>query len=320
MDYKPFLPKQIDTNKITYQPPKKNQSGGKSILVSYGGERLVLQLPVMYMPYGISDSANIPSKPGEKKTEPKPPRYVVDLSFRGKEENKALENFFKKLQDIDAKIKKDAFANRVSWLGSRYQDMEPLVNELYSSNLRFDMNKETGEILNRYPPTFRTKIPYNNETDQFNFDCFDFDGHELDFKSIKDKLKGAKCRVLIQMVGIWIAGGRYGCTWKVINGGFQLKQTARYVPVEDSDEEDVPVKKIVEEEDEDLEDDLAAATEHLTVTKPAPVSSTVIAESEEEEEEEEEQVEEEEEEEEREPTPPPPPPKKKVVAKKTLKV
>lgn len=307
MNSKPILPKHVDTSKISYQPPKKNQNGGKSILVSYGGERLVLQLPVMYMPYGVTDAANIPSKPGEKKAEPKPPRYVLDLSFRGKEENKAIDNFFNKLQEIDAKIKKDAFANRVSWLGSRYQDMEPLVNELYSSNLRFDVNKETGEVLNRYPPTFRAKIPYNNETDVFNFDTFDFDGNEVDFKNIKDKLKGAKSRVLIQLVGLWIAGGKYGCTWKIINGSFQQKQMARYVPVEDSDEEDVPVKKETVEEDEDLEDDIVAATEQMT---------TVVPNSDEEEEEEEE--EEVEEEEEREPTPPPPP--KKKVVKKTLKV
>ena len=90
MNSKPILPKHVDTSKISYQPPKKNQNGGKSILVSYGGERLVLQLPVMYMPYGVTDAANIPSKPGEKKAEPKPPRYVLDLSFRGKEENKAI--------------------------------------------------------------------------------------------------------------------------------------------------------------------------------------------------------------------------------------
>jgi len=138
MDSKPMLPKNVDVSKLSFLPPKKNAVGGKSILVNYAGDRLVLQLPVLHIPYGVSDAANVVMDKGSKKSDPKPPRYVLDVSFRGKEENKAINNFFEKIQEVEGKIKKEAFANRVSWLGDNYDDMEPLVNKLFSSNVRFE--------------------------------------------------------------------------------------------------------------------------------------------------------------------------------------
>jgi len=324
MDYTPFLPKHIDVSKITYQPPKKNTNGGKSVRLNYGGERLVLQLPVMHMPYGITDAANLTFDKNAKKQQQQPPRYVVDVSFRGKEESKPLNNFFDKLQEIEAKIKKDVFANRVTWLNDRYEDMEALVAKLFSSNLRFDKDKETGKILNRYPPTFRAKLPYRDETETFSFDSYDMDGNELDFMEIKDTLKGAKTRLTVELVGLWFAGGKYGCTWKVINGYFQKSRIARYKMVEDSDEEGDVIKKATthdEDDDDDLNDDVVAAVQNLKVTPASKAPVTVVSESEEEDDDEEVE-EEEEEEEEREPTPPPPPPPKKktTTTKKTMKV
>jgi len=328
MDYSPLLSKKVDVSKLSYLPPKKNTNGGKSVLVSYAGEPLVIQLPVMYIPYGLTDAANIVIDKNAKKTDKLPSRYVIDLSFRGKEEDKPLNNAFEKLQEIETRIKKDAFANRVSWMNDRFDDMEPLVNKMFSSNMRFDKDKETGKILNRYPPTFRVKLPYKNETDTFEFDSYDMDQNELAFKDIKDNLKGAKTRMIIQLAGLWFAGGKYGCTWKLLSGSFQQKMKKHVVYVVDSDEEDAPpakkgASKHLIEDDEDLEDDVAAATASVT----QKLANTVISESEEEEEEdepepEEEDEEEDDEEEEREPTPPPPPPPKKKVAavKKTLKV
>lgn len=208
MDYKPTLPKNVDVSKLSFLPPKKNALGGKSVLVSYAGERLVLQLPVLHIPYGVTDAANVTFDSNAKKTDPKPSRYVLDVSFRGKEENKAIQNFFDKVQEIESKIKKEVFNNRVSWLNDRYDDMEALVNKLFSSNLRFDKDKATGKLLNRYPPTFRVKLPYVNETELFTFDSYDMEGNELNFNEIKDHLKGAKTRLLVQMAGLWFAGGK----------------------------------------------------------------------------------------------------------------
>jgi hypothetical protein len=275
MNSQPVLPKNVDVSKLNFLPPKKTPQGGKSILVNYSGERLVMQLPVLHIPYGVSDAANM-----MEKNPTKPPRYVLDVSFRGKENNKAINKFYEKILEIETKIKKEAYENRISWLGDNYDDMEPLVNKLFSSNVRYDKDKETGKLLNRYPPTFRLKLPYVNETEKFTFDSYDMDGNEIDFKELigKSSLKGAKSLLLIQLVGMWFAGGKYGCTWKVVSGHFQKNQVLKYVRIQDSDDEQDTNIASVNEDDDDLDDDVVANN-----------PSTYVSDSEEEEEEEEEE-------------------------------
>ena len=311
MDFAPILAKNLDVSKLKYGPLKKTATGAKSVYMNYNGDKIAIQLPVMHIPYGLSNTAEL------NKDTSLPPSYTLNVSFKGKEENKALAKLMEKIQEIEEKIKKDVFTNRVAWLNDSYDDMEVVVSKLFSSNLQFDKDKETKKVLNRYPPTFRVKLPSTSERlddgtmeTTFRFDCMDMNNEELDFKSIKDKLKSGKAQLIVQLMGLWFAGGKYGCTWKVISGRFQVQQSVKYNYVEDSDD-DTPVvaSKTVMEEDEDEEDlDIPVAA---VTTKPA----TVIPESDEEEEEEE--VEEEEEEEEELPPPPPPPPKK-VVKKATV--
>lgn len=316
MDFAPILAKNLEVSKLKYGPLKKTATGAKSIYMNYDGERIAIQFPLMHMPYGISNTAEL------NKDANLPPNYTLNISFKGKEENKALSKLFEKIQEIEDKIKKDVFANRVAWLNDRYDDMEQVVSRLFSSNLQFDKDKETKKVLNRYPPTFRVKVPSSTERDEqsgtmvttFKFDCMDMNNNDIDFASIKDKLKSGKAQLIVQLMGLWFAGGKYGCTWKVMSGRFQVQQGVKYNYVDDSDDEGAVVTKsgAVEEDDEDEDDhDIP-----VVVTKPAPAppSKTVIPESDEEEEEEE-VVEEEEEEEEEELPPPPPPPPKKVVKK-----
>jgi len=138
MDYTPILAKNLDVSKIRYGPLKKS-AVSKSVYVNYGGEKLAIQFPVMHIPYGISDSSDL----NKDKKDTKMPNYTMNVSFKGKEENKAVKNLFDKLQEIEDKIKADVFANRVTWLNDRYDDMEAVVSRLFSSNLQFDKDKET---------------------------------------------------------------------------------------------------------------------------------------------------------------------------------
>lgn len=317
-----MLAKNIDVQKIRYGPVKKNQAGGKSVWVNYAGEKLVIQFPTMHMPYGINDG-RIPDKNG-KRDESKAPNYSISLSFKGKDDNKALGNLFTKLQEIEEKIKKDVFANRVTWLNDRYDDMDVVVSKLFSSNMQFDKDRETKKILNRYPPTFRIKVPSVTEAHDdgsmqttFRFDASDMENNEIQFQNILSKLKGGKAQLIAQLVGLWFAGGKYGCTWKVLSGRFQVPSAVKYNYVEDSDDDSPLATKATDEDDDENDDDLAADAAAALAkspppapTKPAPTKApvTFVEESEEEEEE----VDEEEEEEEEEPTPPPPPPKKTV--------
>ena len=103
----------------------------------------------------------------------------------------------------------------------------------------------------------RVKIPYDNVNDKFNFDTFDMENSEIDFHSIFTKLKGGKTQLIIELTGIWLAGGKYGCTWKVVSGKFQLSQNNRPKFIEDSDTEKVNEDEEEEEEEVSISADLA---------------------------------------------------------------
>lgn len=310
MDYTPILAKNFDVSKIRYGPVKKNAIS-KSVYVNYGGDKCVLQFPAMHVPYGISDSSLLNLN---KDASAKMPNYTINVSFKGIDENPAVKNLYTKLQAIDEKIKKDVYENRVAWLNDRYDDEEKLVSRLFSSNIQLDKDKDTKKVLNRYPPTFRAKVPSVSEIDDdgvvkttFKFDASDMENNEIQFGNIISNLKGAKTQLIVQLMGLWFAGGKYGCTWKVLSGRFQVARGVKYTYVEDSDEEVTDKKETVEESDEEIvPDEVVQSKQQL------PPSSD------EEEAEEEVDAEEEEEEEDEEEAPPPPPPAKKAPVKKVV--
>ena len=44
----------IDVNKLKYSEVKTMKSGSKQIYVNYGSEKLTIQTPSLYLPYGIT--------------------------------------------------------------------------------------------------------------------------------------------------------------------------------------------------------------------------------------------------------------------------
>ena len=114
------------------------------------------------------------------------------------------------------------------------------------------------------------------------------ENEDLDFQSIIKNLKGAKTQLIVQLTGIWFAGGKYGCSWKIVSGKFQLHQNSKVAFIEDSDTENIAL--------DDEEDDVSVDNEAI---KTISLKNTIVVDDEEEEEdieEEEEDIEEEEEE------------------------
>ncbi len=346
-----ILPKDIQVSNLKYSEVKSLSNGSKTVYINYGSEKLTLQTPIMHLPYGIGDWNDKPIA-GDKKTAKGAPmpeasdddkikKYDLSVSFVGMDNNPKLKSLHDKMLEIEKKIKDDAFANRLAWLRDDYDGIKNITDKLFTPIIKLDKDKETGKVVGKYPPTMKLKLPYDNKTNEFTFDCHDMDKNELDFKDIMTKLKGGKAQMIIQLTGLWFAGGRYGCTWKVLRGKFQLPNKSNYDYVEDSDEEENRRKpKTPLEYDEDLEEDAIAMGN--VVTPPAKKLATITLNDDDDEEDEavrratspepkkrdmeeeddDEEVEEEEveEEEEEEPSPPPPPvkkPTKKPAAKKS---
>ena len=311
--------KNVDVSKIKYSEPKTLSNGGRTVYINYGGERLLVQLPWLTLPYGITDSKELAAKMtalGKKQeNQNKSQSYDLNISFKGHDSNIKIQQALEKLKEIEQTIIDAAFANREAWLRDDYDGIKNVVAKLFTPIIKYDKDKTTGKIIGKYPPTMKIKIPYSENTDTFTFDCEDKDGVDIDFKTIMNELKGGKTLPVIQLSGMWFAAGKFGCTWKLMRGRFQASIKGKVPILIDSDDENDKAVSEKPSEDDDVAADAAAAVASGSNIKPSEVSESdddidnnlnnVISKEEEEEEESDSEDE----------APPPPPP----VAKKTGK-
>lgn len=273
-----LLPKQVDVSKLKYSEVKTLSSGAKTVYINYGFDKLTMQTPVMSLPYGLGEPyENKDTSKGSSQVE-KEKKYDLTLSFRGIDENPKIKSFHDKLKDIENKVIDDAFTNRLAWFKDDYEGNKSFVAKLFTPIVKTDKDKETGKIVGKYPSTFKAKLPYDVKNDRFNFDSYNMDNEELTFTDIMYKLKGAKTQLIVQLMGIWFAGGKYGCSWKIVSGKFQLQQSSKITFIEDSDTEKLSIK-----DDEEEDDD-------MSVDRDAVAKTTEVPEEEEEEEEVKEEV------------------------------
>jgi len=257
----PILPKNVDVSKLKYSDIRTLASGSKSIYVNYGTQKLRIQTPVMYMPYGIGEGYEDKTikNPEIKKNVDK--KYDLTISFKGFDENVKIETFLSKMKEIEAEIIDKAFENREPWFKDDYDGNKAILSRMFSPMIKVDKDPKTGKVVGKYPPTFRAKVPYDGANDKFNFDAFDMESNEIDFTTIISKLKGGRTQLIIELTGIWLAGGKFGCTWKVVSGKFQLSQNNKPKFIEDSDTEKV------EDEEEEQEEEIEVTSADLANTK-----------------------------------------------------
>jgi hypothetical protein len=256
----PILPKNVDVSKLKYAEVKTLASGSKSIYVNYGTQRLRIQTPVMYMPYGIGEGFEDKSK--KQLDVKKDKKYDITLSFKGYDENAKIQVFLDKMRELEGEIIDKAFENREPWFKDDFDGNKAFVARLFSPIIKVDKDPKTGKVVGKYPPTIRVKVPYDEANDKFNFDSFDMENNEIDFHNIITKLKAGKTQLIIELTGIWIAGGKYGCTWKIVSGKFQLSMSNKMAFIEDSDTE-----KVSNDEEEEDDDEVDAVTDAIDDTK-----------------------------------------------------
>jgi hypothetical protein len=265
----PILPKSINVNNFKYSEVKILASGAKSVYINYGTGKLRIQTPVMFLPYGVNEggfedkNAKVDiKKNGDKKADKK---YDLTLSFKGHEENPKIEAFLSKLRDIENKIIDDAFEYRQSWFKDDFDDNKAFVARLFSPIIKIDKDKNTGKVVGKYPPTIRFKLPYDNENDRFSFNSFNMNGETINLLDIITKLKSGKAQLIVELNSIWFAGGKFGCTWKLITGKFQRSINNDISFIEDSDTEKVKDED-EEESDKDNEEEIKEIVSNLNDT------------------------------------------------------
>ena len=314
-----ILAKSVDVSKLRFAEPKTLSNQSRTVYINYNGpDKLTIQTPVMRLPFGLGDW-NEKNNAG-KKQEDATKKYDLNVSFSDAEGNPKMAAMLEKMQEIEKRIIDEAFDNRVAWLQDDYDGVKSLVAKLFVPIVKVDRDPATKKVVGKYPPTMKLKLPYDNRNDCFAFVSQDMDGTDVDFKSVMQNMKGAKARLIIQLSGLWFAGGRYGCTWKVVRGMFEvISRSVVSSFIEDSDD-DVADAKDYTESDTDLAEDAAAnagAAEVTAKLKSATIATKAAAPQlvESDEDDEEDEVDEESDVEE----PPPPPPAKKAATKKVAK-
>tara|TARA_Y100000310_G_scaffold275487_1_gene292049 strand:- start:83 stop:778 length:696 start_codon:yes stop_codon:yes gene_type:complete len=154
------------------------------------------------------------------------PKYSIEMSFRGYEDNSDLKTWLEHLQELDEKLVHDGVKNSLPWLKKKTIS-EEVVRALYNPIVRVSKDKETGEPDGKYPPTHRIRVPFRNG--KFLCDVYDATSREqinLDEVPLGDLLRsGTRLAALIRPTGIWFANKKYGLSWQVVQ--LKLRQRSR---------------------------------------------------------------------------------------------
>lgn len=173
--------------------------------ISYDRHAFMVQTPECIMPYGITNG--MMDDENSKK-------YTIDLSFRDVDSRPGLKRFFNMLQQLDEYIVSEAFNHQKDWLKKNYPSKE-VVEALYVPIIKYAKDKNTGEITDAYPPTFKMKVPFIK--DKFVCDFYNYEQEKISGDSILSmNTKGARSISIMKCNGLWFAGGKFGCSWKAI--------------------------------------------------------------------------------------------------------
>ena len=235
------LPNQFDIAKVNFSNLKTLDNGGKIVWISYEDGPLILQTPEMTAPFGVSNWDN--DKGGVKST--------LNLSFKGKEGREVLNKFFENMNDLDSKMINSAFENSPTWF--KKQQSEAVIKELYTSIICHAKDKNTGEITDRYPPTFKITLPMKNG--KHDFEVYNQSKDLVPLDSVD--LKGARVTALIQCLGVWIAGVKFGVSWKLVQMKVVPQKKLQGYSFKDVEEE-----KVVNDDDDDDDKDPHEVMDH----------------------------------------------------------
>jgi hypothetical protein len=269
-----MLPADFDVSKVHFGTPRTNDNGGKSIYLSFNKAPIVLQTPEMVAPFGKQKWENDKGVP----------KHTLDLSFKDKDKRDLLKTFFDKMTELDEKLVDSALENSFDWLKKKGVSRD-VVKNLYTPLVRHPIDKATGEISTKYAPTFKLSLPFKDGA--FTTEVYDGARKLVDLNAIETK--GARVTAIIQCLGVWVAAGKFGCTWKVLQmkvvppqaiKGYAFKEVENDVvddevdsdkEEDDDDEVEAPVVAKDDEEDDDV---VESSDDELESKKPEPPKAT----------------------------------------------
>lgn len=269
---------------IKYSKPKVDARGGKSVGIvnTAVNSATYISTPLM-LTWGVNKYVD----EGNGKVS-----YDMALQFPNEEYARDdTTSFLNNMIEFENMIKTDATKNAKEWFGKAKMS-EDAIDALWTPMLKYPKDKNTLERDLERAPTLKIKIPFwegDWRTELYDMDqkaIFpDPDGSNVTPQDLIGK--GAHVAVVIQCGGLWFANGKFGVTWKLLQGVVKPKETMRgkchimlsnedkermtesAVKVDDNEEEDdVPTTEV---EDSDEDDSVKEAVKEAVAEKPKKV-------------------------------------------------
>jgi len=194
--------KEFDINKLSFGDVKKLENNGKYIPMYYNKSPFVIQTPQCHAPYGMNVYRD--EKTGNES-------FSLELSFKDRDSRPTLQRFFEILNEIDNRVLEETMKNSQAWI--RKPPNRDVIEALFTPTIKYPKDKETGEIIDKYPPTYRVKLK-KNQNGAFRCECYDHATKEdLSIEAIMPKMKGSKITSIANCSGVWLAGGKFGISW-----------------------------------------------------------------------------------------------------------
>lgn len=196
--------KEIDVNQIHVSQPKRNRSGGLLANVTYGksGGPLIFKSPKMPCPFGVSEYTDKDKDVGTK--------WSLSLSFRYKETNKEVAEFYDKLEEINERMIDIVHKNSMEWFAKDYT--RDLITVFWRSLITPSKKAE-------YAPTLKLSLIDREVTSkdgtksrELAADVFNTNKERIDPRDIA---KGDSVITLIAPGTVYLAGKNAGITLKM---------------------------------------------------------------------------------------------------------
>lgn len=251
MSFKPMKCEDFDKSNVTFSKMYTSKAGGKTLYLNYDGQGIFIQTPEMEVPFDSGDFEPSSNNPTSGK-------YKVRVSLKGHDSDPKMKAFYEMMTTLDEMIKEEAVKNGLQWFKKKNFSMDAAENA-YNEMVKHSIDKETGEISDRYPPSFTFKIVQyddeikckchlDGEKKMMNVNNPEGEGyvnlgivrpfderetikHEGIFK------KGTKVKMILKCSSIYIISGRFGCTWQAEQIRIKPPQAFSDYSFLDSDEE-----------------------------------------------------------------------------------
>ena len=225
-------PKNFNCANIVITPLRSLDSGAKQAYVNYAYDvntrkNLSVQISTLPVPYGM----NTFDKAG-------PPKYSVDLSLRGYDENPKVKQVYEMFTALDEYMIDQGVANSKAWFKAPLT--RDVVKAFYTPLVRWSKDAEGN--VKPYPPTL--KVQLKQRDGKFDVTLFDENKNELKGVPLDELLvKGSQVTSVIQCTSLWFAGSKFGLSWKAVQIRMdKMPDSIRGYAFQD-DDEDVPQSK-----------------------------------------------------------------------------